>query len=51
MQMPLPLFPSSTKLINSNIGVFEKDDIVYLLNDTKDKYPGTQLTMLYEIAT
>jgi len=27
MQMQLPLFPSSTKLINSNIGIFEKDDL------------------------
>ena len=33
MQMQLPLFPSSTKLINSNIGVFEKDDLVYYLHN------------------
>ena len=33
MQMQLPIFPSSTKLVNSNVGVFEKDDFVYYLHN------------------
>lgn len=33
MQMQLPIFPSSTKLINSSIGIFEKDDFVYYLHN------------------
>lgn len=33
MQMQLPIFPASTKLINSNVGVFEKDDFVYYLHN------------------
>jgi len=30
MQMQLPIFPSGTKLINSSIGVFEKDNYVFI---------------------
>ena len=33
MQMQLPLFPSTTRLINSSVGVFEKDDFVYYLHN------------------
>ena len=33
MQMQLPIFPSSTKLINSSVGIFEKDDFVYYLHN------------------
>jgi hypothetical protein len=33
MQMQLPLFPPSTKLINSCVGFFEKDDFVYYLHN------------------
>ncbi len=33
MQMQLPIFPSSTKLINSSVGIFEKEDIVYYLHN------------------
>jgi len=31
--MQLPIFPSSTKLINSSVGIFEKEDIVYYLHN------------------
>lgn len=33
MQMQLPVFPSTTKLINSNVGFFGKDDFVYYLHN------------------
>lgn len=33
MQMQLPLFPSTTKLINPCVGVFKKDDVVYYLHN------------------
>jgi hypothetical protein len=33
MQMQLPIFPTSTKLINNSIGVFEKDDFIYYLHN------------------
>ena len=33
MQMQLPIFPASTKLINSYVGFFEKDDFVYYLHN------------------
>ncbi len=33
MQMQLPIFPASTKLVNSNVGFFEKDDFVYYLHN------------------
>jgi len=33
MQMQLPIFPSSTRLINSSVGVFEKDGFVYYLHN------------------
>jgi hypothetical protein len=33
MQMQLPIFPTSTKLINNCIGVFEKNDFIYYLHN------------------
>jgi hypothetical protein len=33
MQMQLPIFPASTKLVNSNVGIFEKDDFIYYLHN------------------
>lgn len=33
MQMQLPIFPPTTKLINDSVGVFEKDDFVYYLHN------------------
>ncbi|MCF6356711.1 MAG: hypothetical protein L3J54_02795 [Draconibacterium sp.] len=33
MQMQLPIFPANTKLINTSVGVFEKDDFVYYLHN------------------
>lgn len=33
MQMQLPIFPQTTKLINSSIGIFEKDSFVYYLHN------------------
>ncbi len=33
MQMQLPIFPSRTKLINNNIGVFEQKGNVYYLHN------------------
>ncbi len=33
MQMQLPIFPPTTRLINSSVGVFEKDDFVYYLHN------------------
>ena len=38
MQMQLPIFPSSTKLINSDVGFFEKDDFVYYLHNGSPIY-------------
>ncbi len=38
MQMQLPIFPSTTKLINSNVGFFEKDDFVYYLHNGSPIY-------------
>jgi predicted transcriptional regulator len=38
MQMQLPIFPQSTKLINSNVGFFEKDDFVYYLHNGSPIY-------------
>lgn len=38
MQMQLPIFPRSTKLINSSIGFFEKDDMVYYLHNGSPIY-------------
>jgi predicted transcriptional regulator len=38
MQMQLPIFPQSTKLINSNVGFFEKDDIIYYLHNGSPIY-------------
>jgi len=33
MQMQLPLFPSSTRMLSSTWGVFEQDDFVYYLHN------------------
>jgi biotin operon repressor len=33
MQMQLPLFPSTTKLISNTVGIFAKDDYVYYLHN------------------
>lgn len=33
MQMQLPLFPQSVKLINATVGVFQKEDMVYYLHN------------------
>lgn len=38
MQMQLPIFPKSTKLINSSVGLFEKDDFVYYLHNGSPIY-------------
>jgi len=32
MQMRLPIFPSSSRLINSNIAVYEKEEMVYYMH-------------------
>ena len=36
--MQLPIFPQSTKLINSNVGFFERDDFVYYLHNGSPIY-------------
>jgi biotin operon repressor len=33
MQMQLPIFPESTKLINSSVGFFKKEDFIYYLHN------------------
>jgi predicted transcriptional regulator len=33
MQMQLPLFPPSTKLINNTVGVYQEGDMVYYLHN------------------
>lgn len=33
MQMQLPIFPHTTKLINSSVGFFEKDSFIYYLHN------------------
>jgi predicted transcriptional regulator len=38
MQMQLPIFPQTTKLINSNVGLFELDDFVYYLHNGSPIY-------------
>lgn len=38
MQMQLPIFPQTTKLINSNVGLFERDDFVYYLHNGSPIY-------------
>lgn len=38
MQMQLPIFPTSAKLINSSVGFFEKDDFVYYLHNGSPIY-------------
>lgn len=38
MQMQLPIFPQTTKLINSYVGFFEKDEFVYYLHNGSPIY-------------
>ena len=38
MQMQLPIFPSSTKLLSATWGVFEKDNIVFYLHNGSPVY-------------
>ena len=38
MQMQLPLFPGTTKLINPSVGIFEKDGFVYYLHNGSPIY-------------
>jgi transposase len=38
MQMQLPFFPEQTKLINSSVGFFSKDDFVYYLHNGSPVY-------------
>jgi predicted transcriptional regulator len=38
MQMQLPIFPQTTKLINSNVGLFERDDFIYYLHNGSPIY-------------
>ena len=33
MQMQLPVFPTTTKLLSPSWGVFEKDNLVYCLHN------------------
>lgn len=33
MQMQLPLFPKSIKLINATVGIFQKEEMVYYLHN------------------
>ena len=33
MQMQLPIFPENTKLINSSVGFFKKDEFIYYLHN------------------
>jgi transposase len=33
MQMQMPIFPETTKLINSSVGVFSKDGFIYYLHN------------------
>ena len=36
--MQLPIFPQTTKLINSNVGLFERDDFIYYLHNGSPIY-------------
>ena len=36
--MQLPIFPQTTKLINSNVGLFERDDFVFYLHNGSPIY-------------
>ena len=38
MQMQLPIFPQTTKLINASVGFFEKDSLVYYLHNGSPIY-------------
>lgn len=38
MQMQMPFFPSSTKLVNANLGFYESDDFVYYLHNGSPIY-------------
>jgi hypothetical protein len=33
MQMQLPLFPETTKLINNSVGIFKKDEFIFYLHN------------------
>ncbi len=33
MQMQMPIFPETTKLINGSVGFFKKDDFIYYLHN------------------
>ncbi len=36
--MQMPIFPESTKMINTSVGVFQKDDFVYYLHNGSPVY-------------
>jgi hypothetical protein len=38
MQMQMPFFPSTTKLVNANLGFYELDDFVYYLHNGSPIY-------------
>lgn len=38
MQMQMPFFPEETKLINSNVGVYQQDEFVYYLHNGSPVY-------------
>jgi len=38
MQQQLPIFPESTSLVNSSVGVYSKDDFVYYLHNGSPVY-------------
>lgn len=38
MQLQLPIFPATTKLINSNVGIFQREDFVYYLHNGSPVY-------------
>lgn len=38
MQLQLPIFPEKTKMINSSLGLFRKDDFVYYLHNGSPVY-------------
>jgi hypothetical protein len=42
MQQQLPIFPPRTKLINSSVGFFEKEDFVYYLHNGSPIYCHAQ---------
>ncbi|MDN5307369.1 MAG: hypothetical protein PWP16_732, partial [Eubacteriaceae bacterium] len=38
MQTQLPFFPSTTKLVNSSVGIYEHDEFVYYLHNGNPIY-------------